>query len=586
MQLLPQLTSPFLQNRKNIRGTRLEYADGSVGTEIKMKGNVVLNGHKVPAYVSPDLNQNLLSTPQIDKYLGGATIQYSSRSVTFIPDENQKQMLNEICGSVGNKNMIMDAKLNSDGLYAADTSYLSKSNVAVFPRIECATLAQAVYFLHCSLGHMPKSALLYLAKDGCGEGKMVSNWPTTITTEVINRNYPQCKACMEAQSKKAPFHRITTDKVDFHVKPRRTQYSGQMGQLDMWGPYPKGRQGYTHIFALIDAYSQYVVAYRCVNEPGELPRLTKRALEEFQSYGVMFKSIIGDSAYANESVISVINTAYGDNGGAIFAKAVPDEHETIGIVERFFQSSQRRGAACNLSFISHENANYKYFGLDAMMYGIITLNHTPRAKFGFKETPSSIIFHLPLDLGNTCVLPFGFPVIAHSKKLVSKLHGRGTECIYLRPSEGGLFRSGIFFNIATRKTITRRSFSPSNTVPFDLFIDKDGKRKLVEFEVEDEICDDHALNQPPNDEHEDCQVGSVSESNETIPDLVPDSDDEDDPLPEFTSDSDDEEEIDSQCHQWTDVSLSSLPPQQRKKFGYFIGQNFLERDKKTIVPFV
>ena len=56
-----------LQNRKNSRGTRLEYADGSVGTEIKMKGNVVLNGHKVPAYVSPDLNQNLLSTPQSTK---------------------------------------------------------------------------------------------------------------------------------------------------------------------------------------------------------------------------------------------------------------------------------------------------------------------------------------------------------------------------------------------------------------------------------------------------------------------------------------------------------------------------------------
>ena len=76
---------------------------------------------------------------------------------------------------------------------------------------------------------------------------------------------------MEAQSKKAPFHRIMTDKVDFHGKPRRTQYSGQLGQLDKWGQYPKGRQGYTHIFALIDAYSQYVVAYRCVNEPGELP---------------------------------------------------------------------------------------------------------------------------------------------------------------------------------------------------------------------------------------------------------------------------------------------------------------------------
>ena len=130
-----------------------------------------------------------------------------------------------------------------------------------------------------------------------------------------------------------------------------------------------------------------------------------------------------------------------------------------------FQWSQRRGAACNISFISQDNAKYRYFGLDAMIYGVFTLSHTPRAKFGFKETPSSVIFHNPLDLANTCVLPSGFPIIAHNKKIVGKLHARGVECLYLRPSEGGLFRSGILFNTVTRKTITRRSFFPSNVVP-------------------------------------------------------------------------------------------------------------------------
>ena len=188
---------------QNIRGTRLEYADESVGTEIKTKGNVVLNGNKVPAYVSPDLSQNLLSIPQIDRCLGGATIQFSSRSVTFIPDENQKHFLKEICENVSKENMIMDAKLNVDGLYAADTSHMSKSNIVVFPRIECSTLAQAVYFLHCSLGHMPTSSLIYLTKDGCGERKMINNWPKSITSEVIMRNYHQCKACLTVP--KSPF---------------------------------------------------------------------------------------------------------------------------------------------------------------------------------------------------------------------------------------------------------------------------------------------------------------------------------------------------------------------------------------------
>ena len=142
--------------------------------------------------------------------------------MTFIPGENQKHMLNEICENVSKENMIIDAKLNNDGLYAAESSYLSKSNVAVFPRIECNTLAQAIYFLHCSLGHMPKSALLYLVKDGCGERKMVTNWPTTISMEVMNKNYPQCKACIEAQSRKAPFRRPPHGKVDSPEKSIRT----------------------------------------------------------------------------------------------------------------------------------------------------------------------------------------------------------------------------------------------------------------------------------------------------------------------------------------------------------------------------
>ncbi len=53
-----------------------------------------------------------------------------------------------------------------------------------------------------------------------------------------------------------------------------------------------------------------------------------------------------------------------------------------------------------MGFIDPEHANDKYFGLDAMRYGILTLNHTPRAKFGYEETPYSIVFKSPLDLGS------------------------------------------------------------------------------------------------------------------------------------------------------------------------------------------
>ena len=43
------------------------------------------------------------------------------------------------------------------------------------------------------------------------------------------------------------------------------------------------------MYTVIDACSQYTMFYRCLNEPGELPRLTKKALEEFRSYGVISK---------------------------------------------------------------------------------------------------------------------------------------------------------------------------------------------------------------------------------------------------------------------------------------------------------
>ena len=78
---------------------------------------------------------------------------------------------------------------------------------------------------------------------------------------------------------------------------------------------------------------------------------------------------------------------------------------------------------------------------------------------------------------------------------------------------------------------------------------------LVNFEIEDEDYDNHDLNQPSSDDDVESHAGNVHESNEPVPDLVPGSDDEDDPVPELVSDPGDEEEIDSQRHKWTEISL-------------------------------
>ena len=151
---------------------------------------------------------------------------------------------------------------------------------------------------------------------------------------------------------------------------------GDLGQVDMWGPYPAGRSGYTHLLTLIDAYSQYAVSLPCVNKPGEIPKLLKQVLGIFLSLGVKFRMIVGDSAFNSTSCKHVLHHAYGDSCGIQFSLVVPDEHETCGIVERFFSSVQRR-ASCNLlTFLEDDPTLLEYLGLDAMVYATNGLNFT------------------------------------------------------------------------------------------------------------------------------------------------------------------------------------------------------------------
>ena len=94
-----------------------------------------------------------------------------------VRNKNQKELLNEICKDVRKENITIDTKLDKDSLYAADSSYLSKSNIAVIPRIQCSIMAQSVFFLYISLGHMFKASMIYIANDGSGEKGMITNWP-------------------------------------------------------------------------------------------------------------------------------------------------------------------------------------------------------------------------------------------------------------------------------------------------------------------------------------------------------------------------------------------------------------------------
>jgi len=153
-------TTPNADGLSNLQRLRkmlnLEYADGSIGARIACEGTLSLNGHEIKALVSPDLKEGLLSTPQMDKELNATTIQTDGRSITFVPDERQEQVLDILLEEMNPLNIVADAKLNDDGLYEVKYKRDHKRtlSVTVFPRVAANSLTQAVYLLHASLGHM------------------------------------------------------------------------------------------------------------------------------------------------------------------------------------------------------------------------------------------------------------------------------------------------------------------------------------------------------------------------------------------------------------------------------------------------
>ena len=185
----------------------------------------------------------------------------------------------------------------------------------------------------------------------------------------------------------------------------------------------------------------------------------KQVLGNFLSYGVKFVQIVGDSAFNTAACKHVLHTAYGESQGIQFSLAVPHEHENCGIVERLFLSVQRRACANLLAFMEDDPTLMEFTGVDTMLYASNALNWTFRAKFDFRSNPASILKLDPLEFRKTLVLPFCIPAIAHQLNRRSKLHGHGSEAIYLGPSENSLHRSGTFLNKESREIIVRRSFN-------------------------------------------------------------------------------------------------------------------------------
>ena len=558
----------------------LEYANGEKGSSIVKEGTLLLNGKKLQALVSDDLVEGLLSTSQLDRELNAATVQSEGKSVSFIPNERQQQILSMLFNEMDKDDVIAEAELNEDGLYEVQVSKQSAKaySVSVFPRVSTDSLSQAVYLLHASLSHMPKEAMIRLAESASEECRdtdslhpMVLHWPPAITGKVIRAHWTSCKACLLAQQKRVEFftshsgksksieNKSSTLRVEKHTVP------GELGQVDMWGPYPAGRSGCTHLFTLIDSYSQYAVSLPCVNRSGEIPKLLKQVLGIFLSLGVRFRMIVGDSAFNTESCKHVFHHAYGESRGIQFSLAVPDEHQTCGIIERFFMSVQRRASANMLCFLENDPTLIQFLGLDAMVYASNGLNWTPRKKFDSRSSPASILKLDPLDFSKHLLLPFGIPAVAHQRKVRTKLHGHASEAIFIGQSENSSHRSGIFLNRNTRDTIVRRSFSVWNERPFYDFLVSEDTTPMVQFIESDD-----------NDSNNDSD----------LPDLVADVSNSDSQELVQEDDLVSSLEVDSNAYVWTPVKITSLSRSKRTLVKNMVSTNFLEYDESSSPPVV
>ena len=141
-------------------------------------------------------------------------------------------------------------------------------------------------------------------------------------------------------------------------------------------------------------------------------------------------------------------------------------------------------------------------------------------------------FHgTPLDFHKTLVLPFGITAVAHQKKTRSKLHGHGTEAIFLGPSENSSHRSGLFLNKSSREIIVRRSFRVWNERPSFDFLPSENGLPMVEV-------------------HETLE-SSESDPDPDVPPLLDDDSDSD-------SDSDGDFKEDVTRYQWEPVKSKYL----------------------------
>jgi hypothetical protein len=451
-------------------------------------------------FVSKAIPFRLQSIPQLDKEHGAAVITIKGRMIAFKPTVGQCALLDGVVKDAEDHNsLIFDAKLMSDGLYKfkASDPVPKKTNAAlvhIFPRIATRNLAQAVYFVHCCLGHMPLALMIHVVRNN-----LIKNFPSALTIEVIRNNWLPCKACADAFMKVLPIvipkdvkaqnilnmspTELTTKHVSnpINAEMYRASSCGEILCIDQWGPFPHATySGYKFVNIAIDVFSGMPIA-QFTKSPSQKEGFIKYVVEYCARHGHIVGSIRVDAQYVTNAIQSYTAIAYLPNAGIHIQQAAPGEHFTNPQVERFMQYVARRTTASlnaahdyattfDLKNDSARQVPIKAWGM-GMLDAIAKLSLQPSSKHDNKTTRYELFFRRKPDWDMQRLLPFWLPVYAlrSENQIDNKLTGHAFAGHYVGSVPGSKNCIQVF-NTETNRVNIRRSFVPHVQNTFDGFV--------------------------------------------------------------------------------------------------------------------
>ena len=342
---------------------------------------------------------------------------------------------------------------------------------SVYYTTDIRSLRDLVLYWHIALGHKGEEEMIRIVQH-----RLVTNLPEQLTVAVIRkyfRQIPRCKPCAEATLQRLPSPPSSTSPRPPIGEVWYIDFDKQSGSTDSSRAI-RSISGYTHVCNAIDAGSDRLLSFPSKGTK-EIMTYVRQTHEFNTQRGYTMKELHVDNEFARSHALS--KWCLSNNVRLI--RAIPYEHEDIGIIERANRTcSEGTSKRLNLTLRPHILPSYWCLAY-ADTVDMFNLSSHPSHP---NSSPYQLYDHQTPDALSTPFLPWGTLVTGHIPlSLQSTQSGRGREYIYVgrcKDARGGI----ILLNPETNRTIIRRTFKVmgdhpvSNALfdqPLELFLGND-----------------------------------------------------------------------------------------------------------------